>query len=270
MTVISAVITQHCTAHASDSLLTRLESDGTRRPIEYEKSKLVYVKHWRGAAAFWGLAESGHWSTLEWLRGQAQHAHEFSSAEEFANQMAAVLNRELARLPSSSPVDKGIGIHFTTYERVSDYWIPELFLISNWEGIPYTHIRRKGGGASRETYHTLKGVVSAPQHGEPRFRFEVHEALLSGTMFRYNNGDPELFSPVADATIDTLFRLMRRGSVNDPSSKETHCALARRPIEIISHLLTDFSKEGTRLIGGKPHDLCISHDGTWLSTTGDY
>ena len=34
MTVVSAVITQHCTAHANDSLLTELKGDGrVRQPL---------------------------------------------------------------------------------------------------------------------------------------------------------------------------------------------------------------------------------------------
>jgi hypothetical protein len=272
MTVISAVITQHHTAHASDSFLTTLKTDGSREIIEDQQSKLLYVKHWRGAIAFWGLARCGQWSTLDWLQGQGQKAANFPSAEGFADAIAAGLNQELAMLPLSKASDKGIGMHFTAYERISDYWIPELFLISNWTGIPYTDIRQGGVGVSRATYHILKekdGVVPAPQHREPKFRIEVHQALVSGTMFRYNNGDPELFNPPANAILDTFFKLMQRGVLSDPNTEKTHCALVRRPIEVIARLLTDFSKEGKRLIGGKLHDICISPDGTCWSSTGD-
>jgi hypothetical protein len=252
--------------------LTILKADGVREVVEARKPKLVYVKHWRGAFAFWGLAQCGQWSTLDWLCGQAQQAGNFSSAEDFANAIAAGLNEDLAKIPLTRAVDKGIGIHFTAYERISDYWIPELFLISNWAGIPYTNIRPDGVGVSRETYHILKekeGVIPAPEHREPRFRIEVHQALQSGTMFRYNNGDPELFNAAANAILDIFFRLMQRRVLNDPSAEKTHCALVRRPIEVISSLLTDFSKEGKRLIGGKLHDLCISPNGTCWSSTGD-
>ncbi|HUM06584.1 MAG TPA: hypothetical protein VLT90_14050, partial [Terriglobales bacterium] len=155
------------------------------------------------------------------------------------------------------------------YERMNDYWIPELFLISNWAGIPYTHIRLTGVGATRETYHTLNNVASMPEHREFDFRFKVHEALQSGVMFRYNNGDPALFNPVADAILDRFIELARRGVLNDPSSQKTHCGLVRLPIEIVSNLLSDFARKGTRLIGGKPHDLCVSPTGDFWSSTGD-
>ena len=108
-----------------------------------------------------------------------------------------------------------------------------------------------------------------PEHREPKFRIEVHQALQAGVMFRYNNGDPELFNPAANAILDTFRTLVQRGVLNDPSAERTHCALVRRPIEVISSLLTDFSKKGKRLIGGKLHDLCISRDGTCWSSTGD-
>ena len=270
MTVVSALITKHCTAHASDSFLTILKADGNREIVEDQKPKVVCVKHWRGALTYWGLAQCGQWSTLDWLRRRAQLASKFSSPEEFGNAIAADLNEELTKLPLTNNVDKGIGIHFTAYERMNDYWIPELFLISNWAGIPYTDIRSTGIGATRETYHTLNNVDSMPEHREVDFRIKVHQALQSGAMFRYNNGDPVLFNPVADAIVDSFIELARRGVLNDPSSEKTHCALVRRPIEVVSDLLADFSRKGTRSIGGKPHDLCVLPTGNLWSSTGDY
>ncbi len=269
MTVVSALITKHCTAHASDAFLTILKADGNREVVEDQKPKVVPVKHRRGALTYWGLAQFGQWSTLDWLRGRVQLASKFSSPEEFAIVLAADLNGELSRLPLTNAVDKGIGIHFTTYERMNDYWIPELFLISNWAGIPYTDIRSTGVGASRETYHTLNNVASMPEHREFDFRFKVQQAIQSGAMFRYNNGDPALFNPVADAILDRFIELARRGVLNDPSSEKTHCALGRRPIEVVSKLLADFARKGTRLIGGKPHDLCVLPTGNYWSSTGN-
>jgi hypothetical protein len=95
--------------------LTTLKDDGVREVVEDQKPKLVYVKHWRGAFAFWGLARCGQWSTLDWLRSQAKHAGNFSTAENFANSIAAGLDEELGQLPLTKAVDKGIGIHFTVY-----------------------------------------------------------------------------------------------------------------------------------------------------------
>ena len=46
-------------------------------------------------------------------------------------------------------------------------------------------------------------------------------------------------------------------------------AFARRPVEVVSKLLTDFAKTNRRMIGGRPHDLAISPDGQYFSSTGD-
>jgi hypothetical protein len=64
---------------------------------------------------------------------------------------------------------------------------------------------------TRETYHTLKDVDSIPEHREFDFRIMVHHALHSGVMFRYNNGDPAMFNPIANAIVDNLIELARRG-----------------------------------------------------------
>ena len=77
---------------------------------------------------YWGLAQCQNWSTLDWLQGRAQTASQFSDPEQFANALAADLNGALANLPLTPFLEKGLGIHFTAYERINDYWIPELFL----------------------------------------------------------------------------------------------------------------------------------------------
>jgi hypothetical protein len=54
VTVISTVITRYCTVHASDSLITKLQPDGSAIPIEWEQSKIILVRPWRGAMSYWG------------------------------------------------------------------------------------------------------------------------------------------------------------------------------------------------------------------------
>ena len=268
MTAISTLISRHFTAHASDSFVTERRNDAWE-VVKSQKTKLAPVKHWRGAFAFWGLATYGQWSTLDWLRSQAHLAPTFSSPEDFAIATASNLEQELSRLPLGNGREKGIGIHFTAYEYISDYWIPELFLISNWAGIPYGDLRTTGVGASRETYHTLMDIPSSPEHRRFEFRLQVHQALQSERMFWYNNGDPKLYNPVANSITNTILTLEKRGTLDQLASKEAHCDLARRPIQVISDLLGDFSRAGTRLIGGKPHDLCVSPGGNYWSSTGD-
>jgi hypothetical protein len=89
MTVISALITKHGTAHASDSFITKVNRNGGIEVIDSQQTKLVFVRRWRGALAYWGLAQFQKWSTLEWLRERARIAGEFPNPEEFANALGA-------------------------------------------------------------------------------------------------------------------------------------------------------------------------------------
>ena len=176
MTVISALITQCCTAHASDSLLTvQQRPNGRLEPIEWQRSKIVKVEAFRGAMAYSGLAEymAYGWSTHEWLRHQAEEAHRAPSAEAFAETVAQDLGQQLARMHFPEPNCSGITIHFTAYGHVQDCWIPELFLITNWLDTSYSSLRPQGVGVSRETYHntTPEECLPAPEHREPKFRY---------------------------------------------------------------------------------------------------
>jgi len=164
-------------------------------------------------------------------------AGEFPNPEEFANALAVDLNSELARLSVSKPSDKGIGIHFTAYERPDDRWIPELFLISNREGIPYTKVRSAGVGALRETCHTLKDIPSSPEHSKLEFRVAVHEALQAGTLFYYNNGDPQLFNPIAKAMFDSMNAFSQRGVLVDFCDRENPLQPCLAAIEVVRDVL---------------------------------
>lgn len=158
MTVITTLITSRCTVHATDSLITVLQPDGSRRPLEWQKPKIVPVRRFRGAISYWGLAEvRGTWSTLDWLKARTQDAVNFASPEEFAQELARRLQQEITGIAVANPIDRGIGLHFTAYERVDDRWIPELFLVSNWQDPSYTAIRATGVGYSRETLASLDG-----------------------------------------------------------------------------------------------------------------
>ena len=121
MTVISTVITGRYTAHASDSFLTELQSDGSHTIIEKQQTKIVRVPQFRGALAYWGLARYGKsWSTLDWLKERANDAVNYECSEQFARDLALRLNSTLSVLKFKNPLDKGVGIHFTAYEQISD------------------------------------------------------------------------------------------------------------------------------------------------------
>jgi hypothetical protein len=272
MTVISTVITRRCTVHASDSLITELQPDGRALPVEWERSKIIPVHHWRGALAYWGLAnyEAYGWSTLDWLQEQAQTANSYDSAEEFAQDLSEKLQKAIARMHFVKPVHAGIGVHFTAYEYLEGYWIPELFLVSNWTDTSYMSLRRGGVGSSRETCGTVANIAREREHREVKFRLRVHQYLQQrGGMFVYNNGDPVMFNTAADAVLGMFRVLAERGSLTEPEKVETYLAIARRPIEVVSRAQLDFCREGARVVGGKPHDLAITPNGEYISTTGD-
>jgi hypothetical protein len=168
-------------------------------------------------------------------------------------------------------VEAGLGIHFTAYERVEGRWIPELFGITNWTDPSYTAIRPAGLRVTRETYATLKGLEErCVEHGEAGRRLEVPAALHDAAiMFRFNNGDPALFNPIANVILDSFFELLRRHQLKDPTSCLTHLSLARSPVEVVAKLLTELADPRMRLVGGKPHDLAVSPGGVYESRTGD-
>jgi hypothetical protein len=168
-----------------------------------------------------------------------------------------------------------LGIHFTAYEYIDGYWIPELFALSRWTDESYQGVLPNFEfRVTRETYATWKGLNPpegrSPEVGLPTYRLEVHKALHHQTlMLLYNNGDPALFNPIANSVLASFAELSRRGQLKDPTSFQTHVSIVRRPVEIVSKLLADLAAPGTRLVGGKPHDLAVSPSGVYKSTTGD-
>lgn len=276
MTVVSTIITRHYTAHASDSFLTMCHPDGKREVVEDQQSKLVKVPAFRGVMSYWGLASrEGGWNTFQWLRDRAERAGDSGSAAAFAEACAATLTAELSCYTFANPLDSGLGIHFTAYEEINGYQIPELFLLSRWTDESYQDVLPAYKfRVTRETYATWKGLKPpdgrSPEFGQSTYRLEVHKALQDQPlMFLFNNGDPALFNPIANSILASFAELSRRGRLKDPTSFETHLSIARRPVEIVSKLLADLAAPGTRLVGGKPHDLAVSPGGVYQSTTGD-
>lgn len=207
MTVISTLITRWCVAHASDSMITERQDDGSYKVVETAETKIVCVRPWAGIVTYFGLAtvkEAG-WSTLSWLRAQASQAAQLESPERFAHHLANSLQEELSRITLKDPLSKGIGIHFTAYERIDGYLIPELFAITNFSSIAYQELLPSGVRATRETYGVAFSVSERPSdHGLPQYRHQVRGFLENGFYLVYNNGDPHMFNAAFQA-IGTLF-----------------------------------------------------------------
>ncbi|MCR4304664.1 MAG: hypothetical protein NUV63_10650 [Gallionella sp.] len=270
MTVISTLITRVGTVHATDSLITILKSDGQRDPIEWQRTKIVPVRAWRGAMSYYGLAQiEGCWSTLDWLREQATKASTFATAGRFAYALADALNREIPALPIRREADKGIGIHFSAYEWINGYWIPELFHISNWSDPTYTGLRPTGVGASADMSGAVSNHFPDLVNNEEAKRLAVHQAIQAGVWFQYNNGDPRLFNSAAKAILDMFKELESRGILCDATNIETIRALTTQPVEMVSNIQHGFCADRTRVVGGRIHDLAITPDGEYFSTSGD-
>jgi len=197
--------------------------------------------------------------------------HKYESAEQFSHAIATNLTTALGARRFANQRYRGLGIHFTAYEWVDGFWIPELFLISNWTNPSYTAVRTEGFQVTRETYATLKKLSErSKDHGERAARIEVHKALhTTPLILRFNNGHPHLYNRVANAILNSVHALSYYGPLRDGATAATHLSIARRPVEFISKLVADFLEPGRRPVGGKPHDLAVSPGGTYESTTGD-
>src|SRR4030095_15422711 len=209
---VAAIVTRHCTAHASDSFLTEA-SAGALRVVESRASKLVRVEAWRGIISYWGLARAGGWHTLDWLKGESTRAHSHSSPQAFAEHLADQLTLALKPLRVGSPAHRGLGIHFTAYEHIDGHWVPELFAIRNWVAPDYATISTHGFTVTRETYGAVRQTTErSPLDGTRERRLLVHEALRHAPlMLRFCNGDPDLFMPIAHTVLSSFLEMSRRG-----------------------------------------------------------
>jgi hypothetical protein len=271
MTVIATIITKHCTAHSTDSFITERDAAGRMTTVESQASKLVRVNAYSGAISYWGLArQSPDWDTHQWLSDQSGGAASHGSPEQFASHLASALTGELRGRSFRSETDRGLGLHFTAYEHIGGYWIPELFQIRNWTDESYSQVKTNGFEVRRESFGSLTITPDrSANDGSVERRMAVHTMLQSGGMLRFVNGDPTLFAPLGTAVLGVFAELHSRGEIADGDSDATHLSLVRRPIEVLSRLLVDLAPKDRRLIGGKTHDLAIRPGPRYHSTSGD-
>jgi hypothetical protein len=270
MTVISTIITRRYTAHATDSLITPFGKHD-KKDREFE-TKIIKVRRWRGTMSYWGLAStSTGWSTVEWLKGRVSKADEFKTPEMFAQALRNDLTKEFKKIRLRKPSETGLGIHLSVYERVEDYWIPELFKISNWTNNSYTDVWPDGFQLERVTYHTSfeNEIDENPEDGEPHRRLKVRQKLQDGMVLIYNNGDPNMFNHAASAIFSMIQVRGALGHLKDMETPEAVCDLARRPIEIVTEVQRDFCRPEVVGVGGRARELAISPEGEYWSRTGD-
>jgi hypothetical protein len=271
MTIISTIISRHCTAHASDSLVTRKRNDGIYEILDDKTTKIIPVPRWAGAMAYWGLATTDDgWSTVQWLRKRISQSGQFGEPEEFARDVGNRLNSELSAMRLCEPLAKGIGIHFTAYERVDNYPIPELFVITNFDNTQYSALHADGIHVTRETYGVaFQTPDRSIEHGKPDYRHQVRKYLEASNVLLFNNGDPFMFN-TAFSAIDHLFRIaQQRRILKPPTDPKAHRDVIGWPIELVYKVQRYFVKEGYQMVGGKPHNLSITPRAEYESDTGD-
>jgi len=271
MTVISTVISRHCVAHATDSLITLHAGQPEYKVSDETSPKLVCVRRWAGVMSYFGLAAHGSWLTLDFLRAEAGNATRFSRPEEFACHVASELNAMLSTRRFQTELDKGIGVHFTAYEDVEGYRIPELFHITNFDGTGYDRLLPGGVRVTRETYATspVWDGSDRERHSEPRYRLAVKSLLDTGFMYMYNNGDPRLFNTAANAIGTMLAEASGRGALEPPTSTDAHRQLVGMPVKLVSAIQLEFFRQEYRVVGGKPHNLSVTPNGLYESDSGD-
>lgn len=279
MTLISALISIKGTAVSTDSILTirnKFKPDSFDQ-VEWNLPKLVRLEKFCGTISFWGdaVAEPKYpiprdkkktafnWTLYDWLKQKCRNINE-PFLEAFVSRLTEELKEEYAK---RQWLKYGIGLHITGYELVDGIYIPELFLVSNYANTEYAELRELS--FSRETFHTMSKTPSERFHGESEYRMAVYKYLLSGEIFIYNNGDPNLFNPVFNTIFDMYLNSKELKRVKQIESLDDLVSLISRPIEVVTKFQSDFFKEDKVLIGGKIHNLAVWRDKNYYSTSGD-
>jgi len=275
MTLISALISKRGVAVATDSLLTIVRKNAPNIYVEWKKSKIIPIPKLNACISYWGFAgvlkgipKDGDdvvfgWQTHEWLSKQSANSSNLS-LEEFTKKLRDNLEHEMKSLPGNIP---GIGLHITGIEKVGDYRIPELFLVTNFKDPTYQETKELT--CSRETFHTISGQPPADAHGQQDYRMKVNEFLNTQGFLIYNNGDPTLFNPFANSFFSSLNIAQQRGKAKNIETVEDTVPIVRFPIEAVSQIQQKFYDPTKKIIGGRVHDLSINDNGIMKSTSGD-
>lgn len=278
MTVISALIRNEGTVVSSDSLIS-VNLNGKQFYVEWNRSKIIQLPKFRGTVSYWGFAgtfkrfdESSpensiwDWSMYDFLLTESKNPSE-ENVEDFVANLCTKLENEYKKIKFPKTLDSGIGIHITAYEYIEDYWIPELFLLSNFKEPTYQKIGKID--YSRNTYHTIFTTEPQVFHKEKQYRLKVKQYLTDGGMIWYNNGDPEFYNVIASSIFGSFNLTKIRNKLKAFKSVIELVPLAKRPIEIIAQMQSDFYKSDKRIVGGRIHDIAVNPNGNYFSTSGD-
>lgn len=218
-------------------------------------------------------ADNPEWDTFKFLEQRALAPDKPNTAEDFAAYLRDELNKHAIQYCKQA--NMGIGIHFTAYEEIEGYHIPEMFYLSNISGIdPQTGSYlgwNKQFSMGRHSFFTIneEQVPVAESHRDSEFRLAVKAHLDFGQPIWFNNGDPALFNQTANALSNMSRILSARQLLNDASEPvKFYSNLALQPVEIVSAIQSKFCKENSAVVGGKRHQLTITPTGNYSSETG--
>lgn len=273
MTAISNVFCKYYIACASDSFIVEL-CDGPQggEPLKYieaSQAKIVPIERLKGAVSYWGFAKYSSISTLDEIK-RVVGDQAYSTLEEFAVGLRDHFNTLFEKHPAIRKTDRGVGFHVVGYEDVEGTPVPELYLVTNYKSLAYDDLSDRLG-CSRRSYVTLNPEGSGDddylkRHSEGEFRKKVYGHLDDGHIIYFNNGDPALFTLAADAVLESMKTLSKRGALESPENAWRE--LAKQPITIVKNLQASFAGNAGKIVGGKVHDLTIMPDGRMFSDSG--
>ncbi len=278
MTVIATLINKYCCAFATDSLITFVNKEAyssekineTFFKKEYIKPKIIPIRRFSGALAYYGLARiNNSWSMFDWLTDQVRIANQCTTPVEFANHLQDAMSNVLKRFNFEPEYLKGMGIHFSAYEIINGLRIPELFVIRNINGTHYQELYPDGIRVYRSTYDEIPDEEQIPnnEQGAKECRMKVYDYLQSGGAFLFNNGDPDMFMSCFQG-LRTLFTLAnRRGILSTPNNTKAFRKIIEIPVRSIIQFHNDFITESQRKVGGKIHSVSITPNGQYESDT---
>lgn len=274
MTAIAAAISSRGIACASDSMLTA-SLNGSHVVIEWEKSKIIKVERCKGCISYWGLAGQLNslsrkndtpdwlWNTYNWLFTKVGE-NRYTKLSDFSSWLRDELDTKL-RLTSLKNEDKGIGIHILGHDYIQGYYIPELFLLSNFGYDNGRYIPGQPLGVARQTFHTVYKDANVSEHGREEYRLAVRKYLSMGNLIFYNNGDPQFFNPMAFSIQNAALLAQHRKVARELITTKDLVPFVREPITMISSLQRAFYKPNFRLVGGKVHCMTVEPSGKLMT-----
>jgi hypothetical protein len=278
MTVITTLISKDCCVFATDSFITEkysLNGKDFYKVIEKKKNKIVCVKHFNGAMAYWGLAKKErNWSMMDFLTAQASIASSFKNPESFAQNIKEKMESFLSKEQFDKEIYKGFGIHFTAYEIIDGIQIPELFVIRNFNGTNYNELNADGIHISRETYDALPddSKKESPKgfcNSDPINKHKVLKFLLRGGLLIYNNGFPELFNASFQCLSTSLSIASDKNILKFPQEVESYMEITSWPVKQVIEIQNKFIKKDFRTVGGDLHCLAITKNKEYFEKTND-